>query len=189
MKDLLAVQVLLTRAWSVTCTGGPWCCCHCQGFAWEPIPALPGALWTWKPWVRMAHLRGGQIPVLFTLPRADLGGFCPVQEDSSHRAAHPKVCFLVSGQFSLWKCQPAVGGRSKEPEPCSLPRQKQRRVVLVPFVQLCTDHCSSEQGWPHLSAHFIVRVYSPVVENILTLEISACVCQENLPVSQTRGVH
>lgn len=96
MKDLLAVQVLLTRAWSVTCTGGPWCCCHCQGFAWEPIPALPGALWTWKPWVRMAHLRGGQIPVLFTLPRADLGGFCPVQEDSSHRAAHPKMCFLVS---------------------------------------------------------------------------------------------
>lgn len=109
MKDLLAVQVLLTRAWSVTCTGGPWCCCHCQGFAWEPIPALPGALWTWKPWVRMAHLRGGQIPVLFILPRADLGGFCPIQEDSSHRAAHPKVCFLVSGQFSLWKCQASCG--------------------------------------------------------------------------------
>lgn len=71
----------------------------------------------------MAHWRGGQVTVLFILPsgkslsRAGLGGFCP----SCHVAAHPKVHFPVSGQFSLWKCQAAVGGRSEEPEPCSLP--------------------------------------------------------------------
>lgn len=36
-----------------------------------------------------------------------------------------------------------MGGWSKEPEPCSFPEQKQRRILLVPFVQLGADHCAS----------------------------------------------
>lgn len=97
----------------------------------------------------MAHLRGGQGPVLFILPsgksvpQASLSGFWPVRKDSCHVAAHPEVPYPVSEQFPLCKCHTAVGGWSKEPEPCSFPEQKQRRILLVPFVQLGADRCAS----------------------------------------------
>lgn len=137
----------------------------------------------------MAHLRGGQVPVLFllpsgkSLPRAGLGGFWPVRKDSCHVAAHPEVPYPVSERLSLRKCHAAVGGWSEEPECCCFPEQKQRRILLVPFVQLCADRRAplsrragmetpaprSRAGLRQLSADLILRIYSPVMENILTL--------------------
>lgn len=81
MKDLLpGAEALLPRAGAVTGTGVP----ALRGLCRDPSPALPAALCTWKPLLRMAHWRGGQVPVFFilpwgkSLPRAALGGFCPI---------------------------------------------------------------------------------------------------------------
>lgn len=47
-----------------------------------------------------------------------------------------KVPFCFPERCSHCKCHAVVGGRGKEPEPCSFPAQKQRSVLLVPFIQL-----------------------------------------------------
>lgn len=85
--------MLLTRAWSVMSTGVPGCSGHCEGLAWDPIPALTGALRTWKP---LAHLRGGLfiLPSGKSLPRAGLGGFWPVQKDSATWLLTPRCLTL-----------------------------------------------------------------------------------------------
>ena len=43
---------------------------------------------------------------------------------------------LFFEQCSLCKCHAVMGGRRKEPEPCSFPEQTQRSILLVPFIQL-----------------------------------------------------
>lgn len=43
-----------------------------------------------------------------------------------------------------------------------------------------------EMSWAHSPAHFILGIYPPVMEDTLTLQIAACVCQQSLAVSIPR---